>query len=111
MKKKAWFAAIALALSAPASAQFMSGNLLLSRMNGNEADRIMALGYVMGVTDAGDRVYHCAPATITAGQVRDMALQYLRANPENRHLSADLLITGLLINAWPCPKNEKGTGA
>jgi hypothetical protein len=57
-----------------ASAEFLSGNDLLSRMNSEEVvQRMFALGYVAGVSDAQQHVFSCPPAGVTNGQVRDVA--------------------------------------
>ena len=92
-----------------ASAEFMDGNGLLSRMNDSETvPRVAALGYVQGVADvyAGTKI--CMPKNVTAGQARDVAKQYLEINPEKRHYSADSLVLNALAQVWPCA-NRGGT--
>lgn len=92
-----------------ASAEFMDGNGLLSKMNDVEyLPRMVALGYVQGVAD----VYHgtkiCAPANMTAGQARDVVKHYLEVNPDKRHFAADSLVLNALAQVWPCA-NRGGT--
>lgn len=111
MKLSKIFCSLAFAgavLSLSAHAQFSDGNKLLKDMNGNVYHEGIALGYVMGVTDFGAYVTHCPPNNATAGQIRDMVKQHLIDFPQNRHMSADILIMRVLATAWPCPK--KGTG-
>ena len=86
-----------------ANAEFLSGNELLSRMQDQSHGlNMMALGYVGGVFDAGQSVTHCAPATVTLGQVRDMAKNHMIINPESRNSSADSIILNILRRTWPC---------
>ena len=93
-----------------AQAEFLSGNDLLSRI---ESDSIylqgMAMGYIVGSTDATYRVWHCTPSTATAGQVQDVVRKYLRENPSVRHFSADSNVAVALSLVWPCPKKGGGT--
>jgi hypothetical protein len=74
-----------------ASAEFLTGNDLLSRINSEETiHRMFALGYVAGVSDAQQHVFSCPPLGVTNGQVRDVVKSYLEANPGIRHKTADL---------------------
>lgn len=96
---------------AMAQAEFMTGNKLLSDMKSQSViDQAIALGYVQGVFDSHQQATHCAPRVgdITAGQVRDLALQYLEQNPALRHKNADFILGELFKRVWPCP--HKGTG-
>jgi len=91
-----------------AQAGFYSGNDLLQKIDSdNHGDRMLSMGYVMGVFDLGHTILHCAPASVTVGQVHDLTAAYLRGFPAKRHKLADSLITDALSTAWPCPK--KGT--
>lgn len=93
-----------------AHAEFKSGNTLLMQIKGDTTDYIHAIGYVTGVYDTLQGVTHCPPANITAGQVTDMVKNYLEANPETRHNSADRLIGIVLRSAWPCANRNGGRG-
>lgn len=94
-----------------AQAEFMSGNTLLQKINSTEVmDRMLALGYVMGVSDAYQNKGHCAGQQVTSGQTRDVVKLYLERNPAVRDLSADLLSLVALGEAFPCPKNQKQGG-
>lgn len=94
-----------------ASAEFMDGNDLLNDMQSTEViKRVFAMGYVAGVSDSHRSITHCPPANVQLGQVKDMAEQYLIANPSIRHLSADLLVSDMLKKRWPCKTEDKGRG-
>lgn len=99
-------ALVALLVASSAHAEFMTGNQLLNDMNGDHSDRMLALGYVMGVHDSTRNVTHCSPPNVIAGQVRDMVKKHLESNPSNRHFSADSIINFLLLQTWPCPKKS-----
>lgn len=102
---------IALLACASAHAEFYNGNDLLQKMNGDFGDRMISLGYIMGVFDAARGVEHCPPDNITAGQVRDMVKLHLDATPSTRHFVADLQVRYVLKQAWPCANKKKGDGA
>ena len=92
-----------------AQADFYSGNELLQKMDSeSHGERMLAIGYVMGVFDVGQSVLHCSPTNVTSGQVRDMTAAYLRGYPAKRHRGAEALINEVLAATWPCPK--KGVG-
>lgn len=105
---------IAILLCAPcmAYAEFWTGNMLLQRINSTEFwDRGMALGYILGVSDTGQNSTHCSGSQVTAGQTRDVVKQYLEQNPSIRDISADVLVTIALGQAFPCPKDKKKSGS
>jgi hypothetical protein len=91
-----------------ASAEFMSGNNLLSDMNGDIVDQMIALGYVMGVSDVFTNGTVCPPNNVTAGQVKDIIKRHLEANPSIRHFTADSIIKNKLEETWPC-RRGRGT--
>ena len=92
-----------------AQADFFTGNDLLQRIDSeSHGEKMLAIGYVMGVFDVGQSVIHCAPPSVTSGQVRDMAAAYLRGFPAKRNKGAEFLINEVLAATWPCPK--KGIG-
>lgn len=101
--KKLIIAAIA-ASSIAAHASFMDGNKLLSRLEEGGYAEGVAMGYVMGVADAGESAVHCPPGNVTAGQLRDMAKVYLRETPEIRAYGAEVIILNMLKRVWPCAK-------
>jgi hypothetical protein len=88
-----------------AQAEFYTGNDLLQRIDSeSHGEKMLALGYVIGVFDVGQSVLHCSPSNVTAGQVRDMTASYLRNFPAKRNKTAESLINEVLTAAWPCPK-------
>jgi hypothetical protein len=89
-----------------ASGQFTSGNDLLSDMNGVNVNKSMALGYVIGVVDALNKIVICPPLNVTAGQVSDIIKKHLEDNPDIRHYSADSIIANKLASVWPCKKGK-----
>ncbi len=91
-----------------AHAEFWTGNMLLERIRSGESyDRGTALGYILGVSDFGQNVSHCSGSQVTAGQTRDVVKQYLEQNPALRDISADLLVSMALKQAWPCAQKGK----
>jgi hypothetical protein len=97
-----------------AHAEFVSGNDLFSKLNSTDySDKHYALGYILGVFDAGQSVRHCTPnnAGVNAGQVQDIVKQYLNANPAIRNFSADLIVTDALKRIWPCATKPQGRPA
>lgn len=109
MKKLFLLAAL---MAGTAHAQFFSGNEILQRMEAQDSvvGRSLALGYVAGVLDAAIDVDICPPEQVQIGQARDMVLQWLRANPDKRHLPAAVIVHVVLRNAWPCKQNLKPGG-
>jgi hypothetical protein len=96
---------LALVASTTASAQFYSGNELLQRMDSSETHhKMLAMGYVAGVVDMTRGEYHCAPASVTLGQVNDLIQNAIRRDPAQRHLNGAVLVVLPLIQAWPCAK-------
>lgn len=99
---------VGMLVAMPAYAEFKDGNKLLSEMNdANIVDDMASLGYVMGVTDAGQGVLHCAPPNVRAGQLRDMVKQYLTDNPSIRHLAGDSIVTHVMKSTWPCTSSKR----
>lgn len=95
-----------LALLAPlaAGAEFFSGNELYARLQASDqAERASALGYLAGVFDTGVGVVHCAPPSVSLGQVAQLVAAQLAALPAHRHHPADVFVLLALKEAWPCP--------
>jgi hypothetical protein len=104
---------ILLFVPAMAQAEFWSGNDLHNRLSSSDSgDRIHAMGYIMGVFDAGVNAVFCPPnqTGITAGQIRDMTFAYLSQNPSIRHRTADVIIFDMFKQVWPCTQRG-GRGA
>ncbi|MFN7388163.1 Rap1a/Tai family immunity protein [Brevundimonas sp.] len=116
-----------LGVSAPAKADFLTGNELFAHCTAPETDpvyfakRSSCREYITGVHDgieatsgvvsyaldrAGDPIrLVCAPPGVTARQMRDVVVTYLERHPETRHQSASLIIFGALGEAFPCPES------
>lgn len=87
-----------------AHAEFKDGNKLLADLNGDVYERLHGLGYIVGVSDMGWGVVHCAPGSVTAGQLKDMVKNYLENVPAERHQTGDILVNRVLKATWPCQK-------
>jgi hypothetical protein len=93
--------------SSPAFAgAFQDGNDLLKECT-QQNHIIFCLGYTDAVADAlnGNSVngYEaCVPTTVTAGQLKDIVVQYLLLNPAKRHFLAVGLVADAISKAFPC---------
>jgi len=97
----------ALVATTLAHAEFWDGNRLYERLTSSSYfEQGTAMGYIMGVSDTGAGILHCAPPTATAGQIQDMVAQHLRLFPERRTKTADTIVVDTLKAAWPCPKKD-----
>lgn len=104
---KAIISTILLTLSTVASANYITGNELLERMNKRDPMHDMFVyGYVSAVSDFSRGDLHCAPLNVTVGQVRDLTHQRLMRDPSTRHRSASLLVAIALMEVWPCEKKS-----
>jgi hypothetical protein len=101
---------------------FMNGNKLLATCE-SPSNLDICLGYIEGVADElvsikslkipfrapnGNMVIFmhdssCRPLEVTAGQAKDVVVQYLQNHPELRHLAATTSIYLALEKAFPCP--------
>lgn len=104
-------AALLLALALPAQAQFIDGNGLLDRMDDpGTVKPMVALGFVLGVADSFRGSDICLPPTVQARQPYDLVHQWLKANPDKRHLEAAAIVLAVLSRAWPCKADlQKGS--
>lgn len=95
----------------PAQAEFWTGNKLYSLCTSAEAfDQALCLGYVTGVHDADEHVYHCSPPTVTVGQIKDIVVKVLREAPEIRDKSADVIVSQTLRALYPCKQQQQKPG-
>jgi len=99
----------------PASAGFYSGSMLLDECGANLTDPVFfqkdaqCRAYVTGVADsfscedpfAGSRWR--SPQDVTQAQIKDVAVKFLRSNPERLPLLASVLVAHALQEAFPCP--------
>lgn len=97
---------VLLMIPALARAEFYTGNDLYNKQTDNESalNRMLALGYIMGVYDVGVRAIFCPgrESGITAGQLNDMVKNWMYANPQHRHQSAEKLVLDIFKQTWPC---------
>lgn len=107
----------------PVAAEFLSGNDLerYARAYDRHAAGQMAaddgvlvgmfLGYVIGAADAVNGVEYCPPRGTTIGQTAAIVRKWMRTSPEVAHHTADLIVAAALANAYPCPRQGRGSGA
>lgn len=93
-------------------AQFIDGNGLLDRMDDpGTVKPMVALGFVLGVADSFRGSDICLPPTVQARQPYDLVHQWLKANPDKRHLEAAAIVLAVLSRAWPCQKADLSRGS
>lgn len=107
-------ASIALSNASPAHGAFVDGNALYAECTATKDDATYfskasrCMGYVLGVYD--DMMFvlqaqygkgDCTPNRITAGQITDIVIKYIRDNPQERHFSGALLVRVALFEAFP----------
>jgi len=64
---------------------------------------IHCAGYIKGAADVSRLAKsHCPPKDAPLMQSRDVVVNFLRRNPNVRHLEAGLLVAKALQEAWPC---------
>ena len=95
----------------PASAYFLDGDELMNHCSATIADErndpVMCLTYIMGAHDAFmfQRLVRnqprCTPRDLTGGQLREVVVEYLLANPDNRTMDASSLVWNAIIGEWP----------
>jgi hypothetical protein len=69
-------------------------------------------GYIAGVSDTVDLFQEtditkhaiCMSGGVSAEQMRDVVIKYLRDHPETRDKAAQFLEVRALMEAFPCPK-------
>ena len=97
--------ALTAALAFSAQAQFISGNTLHTRINSTEThDRIWAMGFITGVSDAYDGELFCVPNGVNVSQLVDITKDFIRRNPRDRHMVAAALVMLALVDVFPCKK-------
>jgi hypothetical protein len=67
----------------------------------------IGMGYVAAIQDAFNyRGPFCVPPEVKLSQAVEIAHNYFKAHPENRHLAAWSLVTESLEEAYPCTKQR-----
>lgn len=115
---KVIFAALVVAVGItpqPSLAAFKTGNDLLRECEAGEGPNPSMFqlgacaGYILGVADTiafWSQVKdgkNCIPASSQAGQLKDIVVKHLKANPEVRHFDAHTLTYVAFRNAFNCP--------
>lgn len=95
----------------PAHAYFLDGDELINHCSANIADErfdpAICVTYIMGAYDAFmfQRLVRnqprCTPPTLTGGQLREVVVEYLLENPDNRGMDASALVWNAIIAEWP----------
>jgi len=98
-------------LVSPAAAYFLDGDELMNHCSANVADErfdpAVCVTYIMGAYDGFmfQRLVRnqprCTPRTLTAGKLREVVVEYLQNNPDNRALDASALVWNAIIAEWP----------
>ena len=98
-------------LVAPASAYFLDGDELVNHCSATIADErfdpAVCVTYIMGAHDAFmfQRLVRnqprCTPRNLTAGRLREVVVEYLQDNPDNRTMDASALVWNAIIAEWP----------
>jgi len=106
MKIKVFLASLLLASTA-AHAEFWMGNDLAKRLNGTDSEQLLAMGYIVGVADAGQSRYFCIPDNVIVRQIVDMSRNAMRKHAAVLHeLTADVVVAYELKQAWPCQSRQ-----
>ena len=103
--KSVFLALLVAAVPAAASAARLDGNTLLARCSTQDVKSCSV--YLDGFADAlrespGDSRPACIPDNVNGLQLRDVVIQLLRNEPQNRQQSAARLIIRAYAKAWPC---------
>lgn len=116
-------------LAASPSNAAVTGNELLDACNNSDPYRqSFCMGYIIGIFEGTifgsfvTNIYYlpndfpmkdvniavnlttrfCIPDEVSRGQIVDVAIQYLRQNPKDRHEAARAMVYASLVQAWPC---------
>ena len=96
---------------APANAYFLDGDELMNHCSATVADErndpAICLTYIMGAHDAFmfqrlvRNLPRCTPRNLTGGRLREVVVEYLQDNPDNRAMDASALVWNAIIAEWP----------
>ena len=95
----------------PANAYFLDGDELMNHCSATVADErndpAICLTYIMGAHDAFmfqrlvRNLPRCTPRNLTGGRLREVVVEYLQDNPDNRAMDASALVWNAIIAEWP----------
>jgi len=103
--------AVAALLAAPAAAEGPSSSWTTGselRTTCEAAALGPCLGYAVAIADVmvnGNTITSwraCIPEAATTGQLKDIAVRYLRDHPDERHYGAASLVAAAFAQAFPC---------
>lgn len=92
---------------ADSSMNYIDGNKLYEKLNGDIGDQMYAYGYIAGVSDTGQGVTHCADRNVMLGQLVDMVKLHLTSYPGDRHFQADNIVIHVMKSTWPCSRKSR----
>ncbi len=89
------------------SADFLTGKDLYLKLGkrtsvekNNSKDYYMALGYIIGVFDAYNEIAFHAPPDVTRSQVKEIAVKFMKNNPEKLDQPADVVLSTAFKEAF-----------
>lgn len=86
------------------NAYLVNGKMLL---NDYEKRKIAATGYIEGISDTGNNSLFCIPAGTGTSQLKAVALQYLKSNPDLLEQPAAYLVTRSFKEVFPCSNDSQ----
>ena len=102
-------ACLVLPLTSPAAANyFLTSKDLYKMCQGSRRDKGECLGYIMGVVDHLEAVRSvqkklpCVKVGVEADKVRDIVVQYMHDNPQERDQAALSSVVVAVVLAWHC---------
>jgi hypothetical protein len=118
MTRSALVLSLAMVIVAPATPSiaeaFYTGNTLYTACTSKDTmTEVDCLGYTSAIADAvisggmSQLFSACVPAGVTRGQVQDIVVKWLAANPKVRHDEAAGLVAAALEDAFPCRKPSR----
>lgn len=100
------------------SAGYVSGNDLYRDCTAEKNDltyyqtRARCSAYIVGAADGIDEertmsgIAECVPSNVAIGQLRDIVVDYLKKNPQNRHYTGYSIVSVALISAFRCQQKH-----
>lgn len=104
--------------SVSADAGFYSGNALYEVCTTERDSKTYVentyecVAYITGAVDAFNttrevnKLKSCIPANVTISQLKDVTVDYLGKNPNDRKKSASSQVFAATRKAWPCPTKK-----
>ena len=87
-----------------------SGGVAARDFTGNDLLRIceiedfcngLSLGLLFSKHPAVSLAMECVPREVSASQIADVIVKYLRERPEARHHPIEIVVTNAITDAWP----------